>query len=156
MFRSGLPWPGLWPIGRPGPLGTLSITVEWVDRRSQPRFPAATINWDRDVVHMTISLLRDSIFLTGNVSSKRVLTWAYWVSEPGVRRGVVVAVGALYVLFLMARFFFNDSCVAQKLTHFCPPGPEAYSDQIAIKPKRQKTIHSKHENQFGLTTNFSN
>jgi len=71
---------------------------------------------------MTRSLARDSIFFTVTVSSERDLTWACWDSAPGVRRGVVVVVGALYVLFLMRRFLFGDGSVAQKLMHFCLPG----------------------------------
>ena len=73
-------------------------------------------------MHMTRSLARDSISFTRTVISKRDLTWACWDSMPGVRRGVVVVVGALYVLFLMRRLLFGDGSVAQKPMHFCPPG----------------------------------
>ena len=50
------------------------------------------------------------------------MTWACWDSAFGKKRGVLVVVGALYVLFLMRRFPFGDGSVAQKLMHFCPPG----------------------------------
>jgi len=80
---------------------------------------------------MTGSLARDSIFFTGTLSSKRDLARACWDSTPGVSRGVVVVVGALYILFLMRRLHFGDGSVAQKLMHFCPRGipnfPSSYS-----------------------------
>ena len=73
-------------------------------------------------MYKTRRLIRDSIFFTRTVSSKRGLTWDFWDSILGVHRGVVVAIDALYVLFLMRRFFFGDGCVTQKLMHFCPLG----------------------------------
>jgi len=65
-------------------------------------------------VHMTRSSARGSIFFPGTVSSKRDLTWACWDSVPGIRRGVVVVIDSLDVLFLMRGFLFGDGSVAQK------------------------------------------
>jgi len=73
-----------------------SITAEWVPQATTYLgYPAATMNCDRAVVHITRSLARGFIFFTGTVSSNRGLTWACWGSGPGVCRGAVVVVGAL-------------------------------------------------------------
>jgi len=52
-----------------------SITPEWVPLKPQPKLPGGHYQLrysSRAVVHMTRSLARDSIFLTGTVSSKRL------------------------------------------------------------------------------------
>ena len=83
-----------------------SITAEWVHRMPQPRLPGSHHQLRSSYcAYMTRSLARDSVFFVGIVSFKRDLTWAGWNSASGVCRGVVMAVGALYVYSQCEDFF---------------------------------------------------